>query len=74
VKSTNNLNKRAHAREREREKQRNVIQTQKVSTQTDNLETGQPFKHNIQRRVSYKSFVESKWWGSSVSKKFSVSI
>jgi hypothetical protein len=36
-------------REREREKQRNVIQTQKVSTPTDNLETGQPFKHNIQR-------------------------
>jgi hypothetical protein len=51
-----------------------VIQTQKISTPTDNLETGKPFKPNIQRRVSYKSFAESKWWGSSVSKKNSVSV
>jgi hypothetical protein len=41
-----------------------------MSTSTENLETGPHFKHNIQRRVSYKSFVESKWWDSYVSKKF----
>jgi len=46
----------------------------KISAPTGNLETGQHFNHNIQRRLSYKSFVERKWWSSSGSKFFSVSI
>lgn len=51
-----------------------VMDVMQVSTPTDNLETGQHFNHNIQRRLSYKSFVERKWWGSSGSKKISVSM
>jgi hypothetical protein len=38
-----------------------VMDVMQISTPTDNLEIGQHFNHNIQRRLSYKSFVERKW-------------
>jgi len=47
-----------------------VMDATKISTPTGNLEIGQHFNHNIQRRLSYKSFVEIKWWSSSGSKIF----
>jgi hypothetical protein len=45
-----------------------VMDAKKISTPTDNLETGQHFNHDIQRRLSYKSFIERKWWSISGSK------
>lgn len=51
-----------------------VTDARKISTPTGNLETGQHFNHNIQRKLSYKSFVKRKWWSSSGSKIISVSI
>jgi hypothetical protein len=47
-----------------------VTDARKISIPTDNLETGQHFNHDIQRRLSYKSFVERKWWSISGSKNF----
>jgi hypothetical protein len=51
-----------------------VKDARQISSPTNNLQTGQHFTHNIQRGVSYESFAERKWWGSSGSKENPVCI